>query len=228
MGDIYDPLTAVNAAGNLVKVIVSKGLSVEVEHDFAQLEKLCEEIDGKTLSEQFSPSFFDIAPSIGFWLSVRDATGKLVSVQAARIENLHGRSLGDHWNQQQRRIYVDRADEGALGTEHAPGADLITGNVVYHGDMWLSDDLRGGGVASTLCRLGQMVAYMKWQPDFIYCFMSEALVRKGFSTGQGYFHMQPCGTDWQQAPADIRPDDWLLWNSRTDLHYLARILAQSA
>lgn len=224
----YDPLELVKAIGTLTKKLDEHGLTVETSGDFAALEAECEAIADKELSEQFGTRFFDLNASTGFWLGARDADGKLVSMQAARVENLHGITLAGHWMQQQRRIYCDPNTDGELGEQRCPGAHMITGTVVYHGDMWLEQTRRGRDLGSILCRMGQLLVLAKWQPDYIYCFMSEALVQKGFSTGQGYFHMQPTGTWWKKAPRHIRPDDWLLWNSATDLRYLAQILALSA
>ncbi len=224
----YDPLVTVKAIGELTKILAENSLSIETNSDFAVLETECEQIPEKDLSEQFSTRFFDITPATGFWLGARNADKKLVSLQAARIENLTGVSLADHWMQQQRRVYCDPYGEGELGDQHCPGAYLVTGNVVYHGDMWLDKELRGKDLGSILCRMGQLLAFAKWQPDYIYCFMSEKLVQKGFSTGQGYFHMQPIGTWWQTPPKHIRHDDWLLWNTSGDLRYLAQIIAGSA
>ncbi len=229
VSDFYDPLELVKAVGTLTRKLDEHGLTAETSGDFAALEAECEAINDKELSEQFGTRFFDLGPSTGFWLGARDADGKLVSMQAARIENLHGQSLARHWLQQQRRIYCDPNTDGELDeTQKCPGAHMITGNVVYHGDMWLEQTRRGNDLGSILCRMGQMLALAKWQPDYIYCFMSEKLVSKGFSTGQGYFHMQPMGTWWRRTPRHIRSDDWLLWNSATDLRYLAQILALSA
>lgn len=224
----YDPLELVKAVGTLTKRLDEHGLTVETSGDFGALETECEAIADKELSEQFGTRFFDLGPSTGFWLGARDADGKLVSMQAARVENLTGLTLADHWMQQQKRVYCDLGQEGELGEQKCPAAHMITGTVVYHGDMWLEQSRRGKDLGSILCRIGQLLVLAKWQPDYIYCFMSEALVQKGFSTGQGYFHMQPMGTWWRRTPKHIRPDDWLLWNSSTDLRYLARVLALSA
>ncbi len=219
----YCPMTAVKAVKTLLEKSENLGLSVTVERDFLDLEEACRQFDGKELSEQFSPGYFDLTPATGFWLAARKGDGTLVSVQAARIEDLGGTTLAEHWRHQQKRIYVGDTP-AALGDEHCPGAHDITGRVVYHGDMWLEAEFRGTGAASHLCRIGQLTAYMKWQPDFIYCFMSQKLVDSGFSTAQGYFHMQPAGTHWIDPPHHIRPDDWLLWNTAADLHHLARTI----
>lgn len=229
MNQTFDPLVAAEAISVLTADIRKQNLDIRVEYDFDKLNEVCQNFDGKDLSEQFQTRYFDFTPANAFWLSVTDSGGRIISVVAARFEDLSGIKLSDHWMQQQKRIYIDpHGEDACLAEQSCPGADQITGRVVYHGDMWLEKDYRGGSLAVLITRLSQLLVYAKWQPDYIYCFMSEKLVQRGFSTGQGYAHMQPVGTHWLVAPRHIPADDWLLWNAKSDLTYLAKVLSGRA
>ncbi|WP_350333422.1 hypothetical protein [Coralliovum pocilloporae] len=229
MKDTFDPLVTAEAISVLADDIREQNLEIRVEYDFDRLNEVCQSFEGKELSEQFQTRYFDFTPANAFWLAISEPGGRIISVVAARFEDLSGIRLSDHWLQQQKRIYIDPyGGDARLAEQSCPGAEQITGRVVYHGDMWLEKEYRGGPLAMLITRLSQLMVYAKWQPDYIYCFMSEKLVQRGFSTGQGYAHMQPVGTHWLVAPHHIPADDWLLWNARSDLTYLARVLSGRA
>ncbi|MEJ8475593.1 hypothetical protein [Roseibium algae] len=211
------------------------GLVVEESHDFGQLVDICSQRDVEegrkfSLTEQFSPKLFDLSPDNAFYLVCRDLDGKVASVQAARLDHLNGISLADFWQSQHKRIYCDPYpdEQPVLGTEHCPASFQITGKCVYHGNMWLTPDWQGKRLAQPLCRLGQLVAYAKWPLDYIYCFIESKLVSKGFAAHQGHAHISPAGTHWIKAPEHIHADDYLCWNTPSDLAHLARVTSKSA
>ncbi|MTH96981.1 hypothetical protein [Roseibium sp. RKSG952] len=211
------------------------GLTVIQSHDFDRFAWECgrqDEILGTqgTLSEPFSQDFFDFTPENALWIGVYDRNGDCVSGHGCRMDRLGRLSLRDYWMKQQHRIYVApyASQKPELGRDHAPGTEVISGNCVYHGNMWLANDWKGTGVALPLCRIGQLVAHLKWDLDYIYCFIGRKLVSKGFAAHQGYAHIQPLGTHWLKAPSHIRADDYLCYNTPQDLDHLARDTIQSA
>ncbi|NBN78095.1 hypothetical protein GWI72_07430 [Microvirga tunisiensis] len=214
------------ALGRLADALADAGLTLAESADFAAFAAAAEASEDRYLMEDFSPKFFDLHADTGFWIAARDADGQVASLQAAKIETLRDRSLAALWQQQQRRIFVDPANGAArLGEAHAVDAFALTGRIVYHGNLWLRKDLRGRGLAEKLTQTGFLVALLKWQPDWLYGLMAEANALKGFGLRVGYRRFAPRGTHWLGAPAHIRPDDWLVWSSRTDLVTLARTLA---
>lgn len=209
--------------------VEAHGLNISQHHDFHLLRKVCSDRDLKenksfSLTEPFSVEYFDLSPETAFWIAVSDDQERVVSVQAARLDTLGRRSLAEHWRTQQQRIYVApyENDRPELGDNHCPAAFEISGDVAYHGNMWLSSDWKGKKLGQPLCRLGQLIAYLKWDLDYIYCFIETALVAKGFAAHQGYSHIQPMGTDWIHAPSHIHADDYLCWNNPVDLDHLVR------
>lgn len=212
----------------LVGEIEAHGLRVDLTHDPDRLAAACAARDAAesqtmSLTEPFSARYFDLGPGNFMSLLVMDGE-RVVSAQGARLDLLGQMNLAAWWQQQQKRIYVDPYpnQSPALGREHSPDASLITGRVVYHGNMWLLSDMRGKRLAQPICRLGQILAALQWQPDYIYCFIEARLVAKGFAAHQGYAHISPAGTHWLRAPEHIHGDDYLCWNRMSDLQHLAR------
>lgn len=215
--------------------VEAHGLDVVQLYDFDLLASVCqqhekEEDEPFSLTEPFSTKYFDFTPETAFWIAVREPSGRIVSVQGARMDLLGPKNLADHWRQQQRRIYVTPYPEQKpeMGDQHCPDAYAISGNCVYHGNMWLTKDWLGKRLGQPLCRIGQLTAHLKWDLDYIYCFIEQRLVAKGFAAHQGYAHASPVGTDWIRAPSHIHPDDYLCWNRPIDLDHLARTTILSA
>lgn len=205
--------------------ITGCGLTVQESSDFLEFENRIRGTEDKYLMEDFSPRFFDLHGATAFWIGAYNEQGSLVSVQAAKVEDLTDRSLADHWCQQQRRMFVDPNPQARFGTEHAHDAYFLRGRIVYHGNLWLRRDIRGKGLAEALTQLGFMVSLLKWSPDYLYGLMAAKAAEKGFGIRVGYRRYVPRGTHWEIAPGHVRPDDWLVYSTRSDLHLLARMLA---
>lgn len=221
-------LVLVRAAFSLTKSVEMAGLRVTQEFDFGKLDAEFGEACDRAISEQFSEKYFDFTPDNAFWLRVVDSEDRPVSCQAVRVDRIKGISLRDHWAQQQRRIYCEpyRDQEPELGTNHPEAIDTISGLVGYHGEMWLSRSWRGNSLGQPLCRLGQILTLLRWDIDYIYCFISNSLIHKGFGADQGYSHYAPMGTHWITAPSHIASDDWLCWNGPAEISRLSWAIIQ--
>ena len=218
-----------------IEQISHQGLDIVQLFDFNLLSRICHDRDKLeneqfSLTEQFSTKYFDFSPQTAFWLAARNSEGQVVSVQAARLDQLGELSLADFWMQQQRRIYCDPYPDisAELGDWHCPDAYHISGLCVYHGNMWIRKEWKGRNLSRPLCRLGQLIAFAKWEFDYIYCFIQKELVSKGFAAHQGYNHTSPCGTEWNIAPDHIRGDDYLCYNRPADLAHLVRVTNESS
>jgi hypothetical protein len=221
MGNEFSELRGCLHVAALCRQIEAAGIAVEQTYSFARLEEAAAQADGKPeISEPFSRRYFDTVEDDAICIIGRDAaTDRIVHTQALRRDRLGERTLFAHWKEQLRRIYADPAPAAQLGKNHCPAARDIRGDVVYHGDLWLDPAFRGKGASEALTRLGQALGFMRWNPDYIYAFVSEALIMKGVTLRQGYMHFQPIANDWQRPPDHIKPTDWLAWNGRADLRY---------
>ena len=204
--------------------IVQNGLTLKESADFKQFEAIVRATEDKYLMEDFSPRFFDLHGATAFWIGAYNAEGALVSVQAAKVEELRDRSLAEHWQQQQRRIFADPDPEARFGSEHGPDAYFMRGRIAYHGNLWLHRKLRGAGLAEPLTQLGFLIALLKWSPDYLYGLMAAKSAARGFGIRVGYRRFVPRGTHWHRPPDHIRPDDWLVYSTRSDLHGLAKLI----
>ena len=198
------------------RYVEEAGVFVRECHDVHVFQKICDELQGKGyLSEPFHPEFMDIIPANALMMVGETEQGAIVHVQAMRRDNLTGCTLADFWMKNLRRIH-----NGEIGEVHCPAAQKITGEVIYHGELWVDPELRKFRVAATLARLAQALALLRWNPDFIYGFVASNLTQRGFPVREGYQHISPAGTTWRRSPSNVSGEDWLVWNAREDLRWM--------
>ena len=215
---VFDPLAVAEWAWSMKDRLATDGITLETSDNFADFEAACKDLEGKdAIAAPFDGAHFDIAPRDGFWI-LGWHEGRVIHIQAMRRDSLEGITLAAHWGKQFARIHA-----GVLGKRHAPGAFEITGNVVYHGELWIEPAARSQGMAPLCCKLAHALAMIKWAPDYIYAFMSDKLIRCGFHVREGFAKCHPRAIDWVETPSDVDPADWLVWNSMEDLLHQVRL-----
>jgi hypothetical protein len=96
----------------------------------------------------------------------------------------------------------------------------MSGRIVYHGDLWCHERLRGTGAGEKFGALGVASALMTFDPDYIVGFMEQPLAGKGFFFREGYFHIEPLGDGWRLGAPFLLETDWLVYCSRESVRKL--------
>ena len=211
------------AIGKVLNALNQDGYYVQCSSNFKKLGKVVSRLKGKKLSPQFRLNFFDLHAENAFWIGIYDFNRKCVSIHASRIEELGTRTLAEHWNDQQKRIYPK---PNLIGKKHAPLANEITGRVAYNGDFWVHKRLRGTRDIGNMVFLGFLLCQQYKDPDWIYGLMSTSLVKRGFLNLCGFDHGQPYGTAWELEPSNIFQSDWLVATKREGVFHRANIIAK--
>ncbi len=198
------------------------GIEIEIRTDFGHLIELCEGLPDKPVpNAMFNPMKADIGSHNGFWLKGSDPNGVTVHIQAARIYDMHGTNLGQELSSL-RAFYADPGlvPEGEHCTCAAPMMEQITGMVCYHGEIWVrgqEPNYRGKALSGPLARLQLGLILARWNPDYVFGIAYDWTVKRGVSTGYGYWHAQPGAVHWVQPHRDQPLDLWLVWLTRQDL-----------
>jgi hypothetical protein len=205
------------------EIAAHRGMTLSVEEDFEAFARIARQMPGRApVTPMFDPRHSELRPGRAFWIKGVDASGDVVHLQAARVDDLGDMALID-WLESLQAFYA-RPMMSAAPHEvcfcAAPHAREIKGRVAYHGEVWLRDGVdgfRGFGLGGVLPRMAIAVALLRWSPDFMYGIAWPKIVQKGMARFYGYRNFQPHGAiwNWQRTPQVLQGD--LIWLSRQEM-----------
>ncbi len=214
--------------GAINEIAERNAIKIEVSSNFDEFRNLRKsQTDRPPLSPVFDPAVSDLGSKNAFWIKGSNSEGEVVHTQAMRLNDLTDCNLAEHLYQ--RRVAyippgvsvdIDRSDFGS-----APASRFITGDVCYHGELWLkggNNGLRGGGLTSALPRLALGLALLEWSPDYVFGLVHPLAACKGLVAREGYMHLAPGGILWQQTEEQEVFEEWLVWMSREDIQHVMR------
>ena len=199
------------------------GVSLKLHTDFEVFRDVVAEIpDRGEITSLFNPDKSDIGRDNGFWIEGTDAEGQVVHVQAVRVDNLGAQSVASHW-QQHPALYAPPGVDIDLDKtvfKASQASQEITGRVCYHGDLWMHKSCRKFRLSPSLSKFAMMLAFVKFQPDYIYGFIIPKHVRQGLAAVHGYLHIHPWAPQWHIRDSNEMYDDYLVWVSGRELSEL--------
>ncbi len=196
----------------------AQGIQLSLETDFQVLKKINDDVGKLPLTPNFDPDKIDISPANGIWMKGVDVSGDVVFTQAARLYDCRDTTLALLHHSLQA-FYSDpaaTAEDGESCVCEAPVTHAITGDVVYHGEIWLQRDYRARGLTASLPRLMLAIILLRWAPDYVFGMTQPGICTKGVSARYGYRNMQPHGMIWT-LPSAGTLDEWIVWNDAQDL-----------
>ena len=98
--------------------------------------------------------------------------------------------------------------------------ERIRGRVVYHGEIWISKDVKKKEAVETIPLLGMFIAFMRWNPDAMWGIIKNSMATKGFVTRIGYAHMERGFFEWEWLPQGAERNEWIALSERSDLEYM--------
>ncbi|WP_373505004.1 hypothetical protein [Aestuariivirga sp.] len=206
---LADPLKTVTAISALIQSGAEMGLTFQTSSDFAELARLRKRLRDSDVSPMFDPQASRSLSERAFWMSVTDAGGKVVGLQAFRLDdadpNLAEWVLGWMMGLYARRheMIVPR---GMMPPEHSL-SHLIRGRVVYHGELWI--DKHAKGCFPVFPRIGMLLAMVKWQPEGIWALTGQSMATRGHMVRMGYGHLEQSFLTWEWEPDGAEKAEWI-------------------
>lgn len=209
-------------------IVKDHGIVIEIGSDFDRYANHISTYRQQlALGRAFDPGLSRLDHKNGFWIAGWDQAGNLVHSQAMRRIDMHGRRLSDYLGRNfQKFAPPGVALDMSNSRYHAgPGARRITGDVCYHGDLWVSpsDRYRGSGLPGILARFALASCLLRWSPDHVFGFMAEHHAFRGLAEREGYMHCEPGALVLQPMGAAPPIRGFLTYMSREDLHHLLKI-----
>lgn len=196
----------------------AKGIQITLQNDFHYLKEIGETLDKMPLTPNFDPTKSNIGPTNGFWMKGVDIAGDVVFTQAARMYDCSNTTLA-LLHQSLRAFYSDpvkHAEEAETCVCDAPATHFITGQVCYHGELWLNPKYRAQGLPLSLSKLLMALVLQRWAPDYLFGMAQPGICTKGVGACYGYRNMQPHGMIWT-IPSSGTLDEWVIWNDLDDI-----------
>ncbi len=231
-----DPLKVVHAVARLERLAEDAGIFVFVKTDFQEFVEIRDFVrPDETVSAMFDPAGTqDLSNGTrAFWVHGVDRQGQTVSLQAARIDVVDSNlaQWAMLWMSGLYRMRGDSVEPARWQALQHSAAERISGDVVYHGEFWLSSEFRGGdngNMLDVLPRMALLLISLKWQPDHVWGLVTEKLGSRGIPFRMGYSVQQPAMLAWHSAPDGASNEETFAWCSAEDLAYLAELESSRA
>lgn len=205
---------------------LQKGVRLVRGSDFHQLERGLSEVTEKMhLTEHFRRSLNTYTPANAFWLAGYNEENKLISVAAARLDQLGEWDLARYWGEYWPRCYPGADNKPVqLDEFQYRYTSEISGNVVYLGEMWVDSGHLEKNVAGEYSKALMLLCILEWEFEWLYAWSRPSYLDRGFAHKCGFARVWP-GIRWKQGPSTIDQDLKVMANSRSDLIDLVDALA---
>jgi hypothetical protein len=222
LSGLANPLAAARVVNVLYEQIRQMDVRIEVSTDFDAFASARNSARQEAVSPFFDPSVTDLSPAKAFWTAGYNSAHQLVSLQAFRLDVIDS-SLADWALGFVIGIYVKRGELIVPSRVRPPRSSIterIRGRVVYHGEIWISKDVKKKEAVETIPLLGMFIAFMRWNPDAMWGIMKNSMVTKGFVSRVGYSHVERGFFEWEWLPQGAERQEWLVLCERSDFEYM--------
>ncbi len=198
----------------------ARNLQIVQTTDFRHAEDRAIDMGKGSVTPMLSADHNDLSKDDAFWLFLQE-DGKDIGCVAARRDNLHSESLSEYWTRSYRRYYG--VSEQAQSHTHAPAVIKdIRGSVVYLGEFFISKSSRGSRHRLALFTHAlHAYCFAKWRPNWLYAFIRQDDVRKGYGAEYGFVHQVPAAQAWSNPPGGRKNGEYLAVISQPDLLHMA-------
>ncbi|MBO9451467.1 hypothetical protein J7426_14430 [Tropicibacter sp. R16_0] len=204
--------------GKLCEYLGGYGLEIEEISDVSEIPNLVKAAQKPYLTPLSSPEFNDFTWSNSIWLVAKRA-GQPVYLGCARLEDIGGEPIESYWSRTFSRAYGHGFTKQIIGNVRPEITRNLKGRLVYFGDLFVCETERGSrNKLRAFIAIGQLAAVLKWNPDWIYCFVRKRDIMRGASALYGFNRNFGPPFDWVGTPPAPRDrSEWLVGVSREDL-----------
>ncbi|MBY3360043.1 hypothetical protein HFN97_19680 [Rhizobium laguerreae] len=219
MDSIINPLMAARYLSTFDRDAANNEITLSLGFDFEEYVTITKNTSTKGPTyPNFRPDRSPIELGSGFWVKGVDKNGEIALLQAVRLYNLNT-SFAEHLRSL-RAYYMDvtlHASSHDRCKCVAPSAEIMTGKVAYHGDLWVRADFRGKGMPKIMAGIVFGVSYSLWMPDFVCALVPHWLLEKGVVEAYEYLHYERGGAKLHLVEEGILDDDLIIWITGEEL-----------
>ena len=227
---LVNPLGVARVATALANELADLGVTAHISSDLAAFDKAKLAARGIPVApmHHFSTGVFDRERA--FWMYLTDGNGAVVGLQAFRFDTIDTH-LADWCVNYMIGVYMRRQELMVPSHSKPPEGSVsqrLTGDLVYHGEIWIEKQIKNRKVFELFVRLGLMLALIKWQPDAIWGLASAQMAGHGHFTRVGYTILERGFLRWQWASEGVDPVEYLVAVERDSLEAMVEELLTTA
>lgn len=217
MSDNLFELNVIRHCGRHVAELKQAGFDVVAPADFSEIAQLVQATGRRKQTPMLSLERNDFTRKDAFWLFLMQ-DGQPVAGTAALQIDLGGEGFDSYLRRTSRAQYGREGDP--IRGIAPPVQDLLTGRLIYLGELELHPDHRGR--VRQLYRFARVMmgmAALKW-PDFdaFYAFVPKEHIK--LADGYGFSWKVPRAITWADpVPKGRRNDHWLVASRRVDFEH---------
>lgn len=145
----------------------------------------------------------------GRWLVGRDEDGKVVALQALRALNISS-SLADHLGRNAAYYAADEKDaDHSRARSECRLTHRMSGRVVYHGEVWLHESMRGAGLAFVMPRMAMAIAVSAFGAEWVFGLSYPKTAHRGILSRYGYWRNIPGALVWRDQVGEVQYSNWI-------------------
>ena len=172
--------------GKLLTYMGANGFEIEEVTEPDKISQLVAQLDKPYLTPMSSPDHNDFTENNVICL-VAKKNGKPAMMGCARLEDIGEETVGRYWSRVFARAYATKANEQIIGETHPKIEISLQRKLVYFGDLFVAQKTRGNRLPlRAFVAIGHLAAALKWDPDWIYCFIRERDILLGASAMYGF------------------------------------------
>lgn len=215
-------LDVMKAAAICLERLKARGFEVEQSADFTRVTAQIAGMEKNYLTPKLSPDWNDFTSESAIWLFLLRG-GKPVGGVGARFDALGPERVDTYWQRTFARQYP--RPKGPTVEDVSPVlVERLTGNLVYVGDFFLAQDVRGpAAVSKLMAYLMLALALSKWPNlDWVYAFIRQRDLGRGAAARYGLHQVVPRPLNWPDPPEGRGNTEWFAGTTRDELQHMFR------
>ncbi len=219
---LQNPLGVVRLCADLEGQLKVAGFMVRTSSNLKAFSDVRLALRGTAVGPMHDPSVCDFSQERAFWMELLDDDGNTVGMQAYRCDEV-STSLADWLPSYMIGVYMRRQELMVPSTANPPQGSIseqLSGRLVYHGELWLSKNIKARQTIDVFSKLGSLLALLKWNPDAIWALTSYHMATRGYASRMGYPYLERGFLRWQWFSEGVDAVEYLAVASKSYLEQL--------
>jgi hypothetical protein len=219
---LQNPLGIARLCAKLEGELNQAGFRLEVSSDLKRFDQVKLAVRGIRSAPMHDADVCDFSNERAFWMSLVDEGGQTVGIQAYRCDCIDT-SLADWLPNYMIGVYMRRQEMMVPSHSKPPTGSMseqLRGKLVYHGELWLSKNIKARQTIDVFSKLGSMIALLKWNPDAIWALTGYHMATRGYASRMGYSYLERGFLRWAWSSEGIEQVEYLAVASKAFLEHL--------